>query len=89
MAQIHEFKPVGLARKGRSRYLVINSTFDAARALLHDWPFDDGEAYFDAVKACLDTITAGLPAVEARKAFVLAALEAGLVIMETAPDLDS
>ncbi|MBX4924939.1 DUF982 domain-containing protein [Rhizobium binae] len=84
MKQTAHFRPVGLASMGLGHYAVINSVWDAARTLLHDWPVDDGEEYFEAVKACLDAIIGDLPPDYVRAAFVRAAQEAGIAVIEVA-----
>ncbi|OWV78945.1 hypothetical protein ATY78_12680 [Rhizobium sp. R635] len=84
MRQTANFRPVGLASMGLGHYAVINSVWDAARTLLHDWPVDDGEEYLEAVKACLDAIIGDLRPEDVRAAFVGAAQEAGIAVIEAA-----
>ncbi|EJZ21468.1 DUF982 domain-containing protein [Rhizobium sp. Pop5] len=84
MRQAANFRPVGLASVGLAHYAVVNSVWDAARALLHDWPVDDGEEYFEAVKACLDAIVGDLSPECVRVAFIRAAQEAGIAVIEAA-----
>ncbi|MFS2174792.1 MULTISPECIES: DUF982 domain-containing protein [Rhizobium] len=84
MRQTANFRPVGLASIGLAHYAVINSVWDAARTLLHDWPVDDGEEYFEAVKACLDAIIGDLPPEHVRAVFIRAAQEAGIAVIEAA-----
>ena len=86
MGQTANFRPVGLASVGLGHYVVINSVWDAARTLLHDWPVDDGEEYFEAVKSCLDAIIGDLPPENVRTVFIRAAHEAGIAVIEAAPD---
>ncbi|KEC75596.1 hypothetical protein RLPCCGM1_c0975 [Rhizobium leguminosarum bv. phaseoli CCGM1] len=45
---------------------------------------DDGEEYLEAVKACLDAIIGDLPPDHVRAAFVRAAQEAGIAVIEAA-----
>lgn len=85
MRQTANFRPVGLASVGLGHYVVINSVWDAARTLLHDWPVDDGEEYFEAVKFCLDAIIGDLSPENVRAAFIRAAQEAGITVIEAAP----
>ena len=82
--QTAHFRPVGLASMGLGHYAVINSVWDAARTLLHEWPVDDGEDYFEAVKSCLDAIIGDLPPEEVRASFIRAAQEAGIAVIEAA-----
>lgn len=82
--QTANFRPVGLASLGLGHYAVINSVWDAARTLLHEWPVDDGEDYFEAVKSCLDAIIGDLPPDEVRASFIRAAQEAGISVIEAA-----
>ncbi|NEJ71235.1 DUF982 domain-containing protein [Rhizobium phaseoli] len=84
MRQTANFRPVGLASLGLGHYAVINSVWDAARTLLHEWPVDDGEDYFEAVKSCLDAIIGDLPPDEVRASFIRAAQEAGISVIEAA-----
>ncbi|AHG45315.1 hypothetical protein RLEG12_19705 [Rhizobium leguminosarum bv. trifolii CB782] len=84
MRQTANFRPVGLASMGLGHYAVINSVWDAARTLLHDWPVDDGEDYLEAVKSCLDAIIGDLPPDEVRASFIRAAQEAGIAVIEAA-----
>ncbi|EJT05840.1 DUF982 domain-containing protein [Rhizobium sp. CCGE 510] len=84
MRQTAHFRPVGLASMGLGHYAVINSVWDAARTLLHEWPVDDGEDYFEAVKSCLDAIIGDLPPDEVRASFIRAAHEAGISVIEAA-----
>nr|WP_204330179.1 DUF982 domain-containing protein [Rhizobium phaseoli] len=73
-----------MASLGLGHYAVINSVWDAARTLLHEWPVDDGEDYFEAVKSCLDAIIGDLPPDEVRASFIRAAQEAGISVIEAA-----
>ncbi|MBB4233592.1 DUF982 domain-containing protein [Rhizobium esperanzae] len=84
MKQTANFRPVGLASMGLGHYAVVNSVWDAARTLLHDWPVDDGEEYFEAVKSCLDAIIGDLQPDEVRASFIRAAQEAGIAVIEAA-----
>ncbi|WP_394353701.1 DUF982 domain-containing protein [Aliirhizobium cellulosilyticum] len=56
---------------------AISSVEDAARALLTNWPGDEGDRFYEAVKACLDCLDHVLDPASARMAFALAAQEAG------------
>ncbi|WP_313200635.1 DUF982 domain-containing protein, partial [Rhizobium sp.] len=51
---------------------------EAAEELLTEWPIDDSDCYYEAVKACLDCITSGSDPNSARQAFAQAAEEAGM-----------
>ncbi len=75
---IGAFKPVRLQHSGRK--CDICSVHDAAHELLIEWPIDDGEYFYEAVKACLDCLEEETPPEVARSAFVQAALEAGIQV---------
>jgi hypothetical protein len=61
---------------------VVASTDEASHYLLNRWPMDGGENYIEARKICLDVL-AGLRSPEdARAAFILAAAEAGLIVID-------
>ncbi|EPE96194.1 DUF982 domain-containing protein [Rhizobium grahamii] len=86
------FEPLVLVVPGEQTYRRVASLRQAAEALLIAWPSDDGEEYMDAVKTCFDAMQGKLTAVEARAAFVRAAVEAGLPIIAmvaSAGEIDS
>ncbi|MBX5157658.1 DUF982 domain-containing protein [Rhizobium sp. NZLR8] len=75
------FTPVGLALRGQPTHRIVRTLGDAAYILLKDWPFDDGEEYVTAVKACVDAISGKIAAEEFWGAFLRAADEAGIVAL--------
>ncbi|MBB2713329.1 DUF982 domain-containing protein [Rhizobium sophoriradicis] len=75
------FTPVGLTLRGQPAHRIIRTLGDAAYVLLKDWPSDDGEEYFTAVKACVDAISGKIAAEQFREAFLRAADEAGIVAL--------
>jgi len=79
---LHQFQPVGLAMHGIGRYSVVHSVEEAAEALLKEWPDDSGDRFCEAVKACLDGIHDLLSPNEVRKAFICAAREARVMVIE-------
>lgn len=84
---LHIFNPVIISFGDANAYATISSVEEAAEELLTEWPIDDGERYYEAVKACLDCITSDANPDVARTAFVKAAEEAGLSIRGTFRDL--
>ncbi|MFC2248510.1 DUF982 domain-containing protein [Labrys portucalensis] len=67
---------------GIGQFRIVATTQEAARVLLMNWPFDEGEAYFAARQACLDALEGEIPAEMARAAFVEACDEAGMYVMQ-------
>lgn len=80
---LHIFNPVIISLGNANADATISSVEEAAEELLTEWPIDDGERYYVAVKACLDCITSDADPDFARTAFVRAAEEAGMSIKGT------
>jgi len=57
---------------------VIRTARDAAEVLVEDWPLQDGEEFYDAVKTCLDVISGESEPNWLRQAIGRAACEAGI-----------
>ncbi|MBY3432665.1 DUF982 domain-containing protein [Rhizobium laguerreae] len=74
------FTPVGLALPGPTRK-IVRTLGEAARVLIKDWPFDDGEEYVAAVKACVDAISGKITPEQFRQALLRAADEAGIAAL--------
>lgn len=70
--------PVRVQIDPTSEY-VVASAWEAIECLQKFWPSEHGGAYRRAYQACLDAVDGWLPAHQARKAFVAAAREAGLL----------
>ena len=79
-ANIHEFEPIRLEQPDGKGHIVIHSIEDAARKLLTDWPEDDSEEFYNAVKVCLDGINGKADPELVRLAVVAAAEDAGLSV---------
>ncbi|AIC28086.1 hypothetical protein IE4803_CH02961 [Rhizobium etli bv. phaseoli str. IE4803] len=77
-----DFVPVVLVVSGDEEHRLVRSLSDVADALMVAWPTDDGEEYIAAVKACVDAIQGNIPAKVARAAFIRAAEEAGIPVIE-------
>lgn len=77
---LHLFRPIKLISAVGERDIVIESVEDAARELLTEWPDDDGENYYVAVKACFDCLHDNAATDSVRRAFVRAAVEAGILV---------
>ncbi|MFS2174468.1 DUF982 domain-containing protein [Rhizobium pisi] len=80
------FTPVGFALRGRPASRKIVWTLgDAARLLINDWPYDDGEEYVAAVKACVDALSGKIAPEQFREALLRAADEAGIATLSLVP----
>ncbi|NEI65015.1 DUF982 domain-containing protein [Rhizobium leguminosarum] len=75
------FKPVGLALRGPATHKIVRTLGDAAYILIKDWPFDDGDEYVAAVKACVDAMSGQIAPDEFRQALLRAANEAGIAAL--------
>ncbi|WP_087001480.1 DUF982 domain-containing protein [Rhizobium sullae] len=62
---------------------VIRTAREAARLLLKEWPTDDGEEFFTAVRTCLDVLTGEIEPEKLHEAIVRAAYEAGIAAITT------
>ncbi len=58
---------------------VVRTVRDAAQLLLSDWPADDGEEFFAAVRTCLEVLTGERQPEILHEAIVRAAREAGVL----------
>lgn len=76
-----EFDPVILRFDGNSEHVIVHTVQEAADALIKNWPADDGEEYFSAVKACLDVMARKAEPEQLREALLRAAEEAGVTIV--------
>ncbi len=76
----HAFQPLQLTQYNSNRGSIVSSVEDAAIALLTDWPGDEGDRFYEAVKACLDCLDHVVEPASARIAFILAAQEAGNLV---------
>jgi len=48
---------------------------------MRDWPHEDGEEFYNAVKTCLDVMTGRSTPAELRNAMLRAAGEAGIIVI--------
>ncbi|EJC85640.1 Protein of unknown function (DUF982) [Rhizobium leguminosarum bv. trifolii WSM2297] len=91
------FTPVGLSLGSPASHRIVRTLGDAAYLLINDWPFDDGEEYVAAVKACVDAISGKITPQQFQQALLRAANEAGIAALtvvqqgagERWPDLPS
>lgn len=74
--------PVSVELHGPGDHDLIFCTRDAAECLLDDWPVDDGECFHEALRIFMVVLDGRAEPDEARDAFVAAAREAGLVVIE-------
>ncbi|WP_018902249.1 DUF982 domain-containing protein [Rhizobium sp. 2MFCol3.1] len=73
-------KPVMLALEEPGQYVTIDTTQAASWAMIEDWPTEDGPALDKALLVCADVIKGKRSNDDARKAFIAAAIEAGIDI---------
>ncbi len=71
-------KPVLLALEAPGQYVTIATTQAASWAMIEDWPTEDGPALDKALLICADVIKGKRTNEDARKAFIAAAIEAGI-----------
>lgn len=76
------FSAVTLVLGGNEEYRRVNSVREAAEMLLEHWPTDDGEEYLTAIRLCLDAMIGAVPPDTAREAFIRAAEEAKIPLMQ-------
>jgi hypothetical protein len=74
--------PVSVELHGPGDHDLIFCTRDAAHCLLEDWPVEDGESFHAALRTFMLVMDGRAEPEEARNAFVTAAEEAGLVVIE-------
>lgn len=75
-------KPVTVVIGEPAEAVAIATTQAASWAMIEDWPEEDGEALDHALLVCADVVKGKRTPEEARKAFIAAALEAGLDVTE-------
>ena len=73
--------PVKLIFSEGSPYRV-GDTFVATDCLLRRWPEKSGVFYRKARSACLEALEGRVPAYYAREAFIIAARDAGVLVVE-------
>ncbi|MBP1850196.1 DUF982 domain-containing protein [Rhizobium halophytocola] len=76
-------KPIVLALGENGEDVTIDSTEAASWAMIEDWPMEDGEVLDKALLICADVVRGKRKDEEARKAFLEAAIEAGIAIRQT------
>jgi hypothetical protein len=62
---------------------VIRTAREAAQLLLKEWPTDDGEEFFTAVRTCLEVLNGNAEPETLHEAIVQAACEAGIAVVTT------
>ncbi|MGV2065425.1 DUF982 domain-containing protein [Agrobacterium sp. 22-226-1] len=73
-------KPVLIAFETPGDYTSIDTTQAASWALIEDWPIEDGDALDKVLLICAAVDAGRKKPEDARKAFIAAAIEAGLDI---------
>lgn len=81
-----DFPPLVLFLGGRGQHKIVRTARDAADVLMTDWPFEDGEEYVVAVKACADAITGKNGMEGLRESLISAAREAGIAVLSVIPN---
>ncbi|MBB3645194.1 hypothetical protein FHX14_001364 [Rhizobium sp. BK619] len=81
-----DFAPLVLFLGDRHTRKIVRTLRDAAEVLMTDWPFEDGEEYVAAVKACADAVTGQAGMNELRELLLSAAREAGMGVLTVIPD---
>ncbi|MFT4185412.1 MAG: DUF982 domain-containing protein [Rhizobium sp.] len=75
------FAPVQITVQAGGGYLVVDTVEKAIDCLTQRWPGRKGEAFEEAVQACIDGINHRIPPQDVRQAFIKAANEAGIHIL--------
>ena len=75
-------QPVTLALGEEGEDVTIDSTEAASWEMIEDWPTEDGPALDKALLVCMDVVAGKKKDEDARKAFIAAAIEAGIVIRD-------
>ncbi|MDR6666382.1 DUF982 domain-containing protein [Rhizobium sp. 1399] len=75
------FDPVVLFIKGGSKRVIVRTAQEAANALIKDWPSNDGEEYFAAMRACVGVMVGNATPRQLRDAIVKAAGEVGVTVV--------
>lgn len=75
-------QPVTLALGEEGEDVTIDSTEAASWAMIEDWPTEDGPALDKALLTCMDVVAGKKKDEDARRAFIAAAIEAGIVIRD-------
>lgn len=70
-----DFPAIRLVLRGRQKYRLVRTVWDAAELLVYSWPSEDGEEYVTAVRTCLDAFHDVVPAEAVRDALIRAANE--------------
>ena len=73
-------RPITLALGENGEDVAIDSTEAASWAMIEDWPTEEGPALDRALLICADVVNGKRKDDDARKAFLEAALEAGIAI---------
>ena len=73
-------KSVTIDFGGEAGTVTISNTTQASWALIEDWPIEDGDALDKALLICAAVDAGRKKPEDARKAFIAAAIEAGLDI---------
>jgi len=79
-ANLTGFAPVQIAIRSGDGYLVVDSIEKAVECLTDLWLARKGQAFEEALQACIDGINHRVSSENVRKAFINAANEAGISI---------
>ena len=78
----HPFKSVTVETDRAGSYKIIASVEQASEFLVYAWPKEKDAAQLAARRACLDAMMGALSANEARSAFIEAAKQSGIYVMD-------
>lgn len=80
-ANLPGFMPIRIAMRSGDGYFVVDSIEKAIEYLTNLWPNTKGQAFEDALQACIDGINHRVSPDDVRRAFVNAANEAGIRVV--------
>ncbi|MFN7009667.1 MAG: DUF982 domain-containing protein [Allorhizobium sp.] len=75
-------QPVTLALGEEGEDVTIDSTEAASWAMIEDWPLEEGPALDKALLVCMDVVAGKKSDEDARRAFLAAAIEAGITVRD-------
>lgn len=81
MNNMPSFSPVRVIRSRTGEIKTVGNADEAWKALLDDWPSDDGNRFISALLVCMDVQRGERRPEEARIAFIEAAVEAGVPLL--------
>lgn len=77
--------PLTVKSDGTGETLLLRTAGEASDYLLNKWPGKRSPKHRAALQACHDAVAGDKPAMTARRAFLAAAREAGVLVSDKAP----